>query len=191
MKKDTVKNIFIIVGVIAFCALFVGAILLYDKLSDDYADSENVPQKSDFPPENVNLATDFTVYDSNGDPVKLSDMRGKPVVVNFWTSWCGPCKSEMPFFDAAYREYGNEIVFMMVNLTDGSRETPENAADFADANGYVFPIYHDLTGNAAIAYRVYSIPTTLFVNADGSLAHEVIGAMNVKSFTTRLESIMN
>lgn len=187
MKKDIVKNILIIAGVIVFCALFVGAIFAYDKLSDN----TDIPQNENSDTENADLAPDFTVYDSKGDPVALSDMRGKPVVVNFWTSWCGPCKSEMPFFDAAYREYGDEVVFMMVNLTDGGRETPENAAAFAETNGYVFPIYHDLSQNAARTYQIYSIPTTLFVNSDGSIAYEVVGAMNAQSFAARLESIMN
>lgn len=188
MKKDTAKNILIIIGVVAFCALFAIAITMYDKLSGNYTSST---PPSDSENKNVQLADDFTVFDSEGNEVSLSDMQGKPVVVNFWTSWCGPCRSEMPFFDAAYREYGEEVVFMMVNLTDGHTETPENAAEFADANGYVFPIYHDLTGNASTIYRIYSIPMTLFINPDGSLAHSVSGAMNEKSFTSRLESIMN
>ncbi len=188
MKKDTIKNILIIIGVIAFCALFAGALMMYDNLSESYL-SDATP--SEHPTENTELATDFTVYDSKGQPVNLSDMRGKPVVVNFWASWCGPCRYEMPFFDAAYREYGDDVIFMMVNLTDGHSETPESAAAFADTNGYIFPIYHDLSGSAAKAYRVYSIPMTLFVKADGSIAHEVPGAMNEKSFTARLESIIN
>ena len=120
----------------------------------------------------------------------LSDKIGKPVVVNFWATWCGPCRSEMPVFDAAYKEYGDEVEFMMVNLTDGYNDIPEKVAEFVDANGYSFPIYHDLEQNAARVYSVYSIPMTLFVNADGSIYDTVIGAMNEKSFMVRLEAIM-
>lgn len=187
MKNDKIKNILIIVGVIAFCALFVGAMLMYDKLSGDF--SQKAPEK-DGADTQVVLADDFRVYDSDGNAVRLSDKIGKPVVVNFWATWCGPCRSEMPVFDAAYKEYGDEVEFMMVNLTDGYNDIPEKVAEFVDANGYSFPIYHDLEQNAARVYSVYSIPMTLFVNADGSIYDTVIGAMNEKSFMVRLEAIM-
>ena len=75
------------------------------------------------PEEEVNPAPDFTVYDRNGQPVRLSDMFGKPIVLKFWASWCGPCRSEMPDFDEVYRLLGDEVVFMLVNLTDGEVET--------------------------------------------------------------------
>lgn len=104
------------------------------------------------------------VEDKDGNTIRLSDFLGKPVIVNFWASWCGPCQSEMPDFDTFYTEYGDDIVFMMVNLTDGSRETKESAQKFIDENGYSFPVYFDTDLNGASTYGASSIPATYFRN---------------------------
>lgn len=126
----------------------------------------------------LDLAPDFTVYDKDGTPVKLSDMRGTPVVLNFWASWCPPCKSEMPDFDEICKEYGGKVVFMMVNLTDGQNETQESAQTFIDSMGYTFPVYFDKDSDAAYTYGIQSIPTTFFINADGCLVAYGSGAMS-------------
>ena len=63
----------------------------------------------------LSKAPDFTMEDANGKTVKLSDFQGKPVVLNFWTSWCGYCKEEMPYFESAYKEYGDRVQFIMLN----------------------------------------------------------------------------
>jgi len=113
------------------------------------------------------LAPDFTVYDREGNPVKLSDFRGKTVVLNFWSSNCGPCRMEMPDFEVLYQELGEEVHFLMVNLTDGSWDTVESASDFVAQNQYTFPVYYDTDLEASYAYRVTSIPTTYFIDAEG------------------------
>ena len=115
----------------------------------------------------VSYAPDFTVYDKDGNAVKLSDLRGKPVVLNFWASWCGPCKAEMPAFQQIYEKYEGKVEFMMVNLTDGARETVEGASAFIQKQGYTFPLYFDTEMQAAIAYSVYSIPVTCFIGENG------------------------
>ena len=123
-------------------------------------------------------APDFTVYDLGGTPHKLSDYAGKPVVLNFWASWCGPCKSEMPEFDEAYARYGENVNFLIVNLTDGSSETVESASSYIDKNGYTFPVYYDTDIDAAMKYGVTSIPATYFIDAEGYLAAYGIGALD-------------
>ena len=123
-------------------------------------------------------APDFTVLDKEGNQVKLSDFKGKPVVLNFWASWCGPCKMEMPDFDEVYKEYGEDIHFVMVNLTDGMRETKEGAESFIDGEGYTFPIYFDTESEAAMAYGAYSIPVTYFIDAEGNLVAQGMGALD-------------
>ena len=192
----------LIIGCIVFVLLIAGASVLYNKLSKDnapddlitYEENEGELGNTDDEKEDVDLsefaAPDFTVYDGDGNAVKLSDFKGKPVVLNFWASWCPPCKREMPDFNEKYLEYKDSIHFVMVNLTDGKSETPDNAQDFLKANGYVFPLYHDLAQNAARTYKIYSIPLTLFINADGSLFTTHTGAMNEKTFTSYLEEIM-
>ncbi len=126
------------------------------------------------------LAPDFTVLDREGRPVTLSAMRGKPVVLNFWASWCGPCKREMPEFEAAYQTYGADVHFLFVNLTDGQNETVETAKQCIDSLGYTFPIYFDTASEAAVAYGISSIPTTFFIDAEGKLVTYATGQIGTE-----------
>ncbi|MBO4937382.1 MAG: TlpA family protein disulfide reductase [Oscillospiraceae bacterium] len=119
--------------------------------------------------EEKTYAPDFTMVDADGNELKLSDFFGEPIVLNFWASWCGPCKGEMPDFDEAYRNYEGEIQFLMVNLTDGSYETLEGAKSFVESSGYSFPVYYDTASEAAITYGVNSIPRTYFIDSEGVL----------------------
>lgn len=136
----------------------------------DGGKSESQPALSE------NLTDDFTVYDADMNGVRLSDFFGKPIFVNFWASWCSPCRSELPAFDSVYRKYKDEVVFLMVNLADG--DTPSGIEKFVADNGYAFPVYYDIAADAAEAYGVYSIPETLFINADGSLYRTQLGAVS-------------
>ena len=126
----------------------------------------------------ITLAPDFTVYDREGNPHKLSDFFGKPIVLNFWASWCGPCKMEMPDFQEKYLELGEEVQFLMVNLTDGQRETVDVASAFIDSQGYTFPVFYDTTTEAAYTYGVYSIPTSYFIDAQGQPIAHAQGAID-------------
>lgn len=136
-------------------------------------------------------APDFTVLDGEGNPVKLSDFRGKPVILNFWASWCPPCKSEMPDFDAAYAEYGEEIQFVMVNLTDGYQETVESAQAFLLDSGYSFPVYFDTELEAAIAYAATSIPVTYLIDADGNLMGQARGAISGETLAQGIRILLS
>ena len=125
-----------------------------------------------------NTAPDFTVLDANGKKIRLSDNFGKPIVINFWATWCPPCKRELPDFDKLCMEYGDKVVFMMVNLTDGRRDTVDGTKSFVSKNGYTFPVYFDTEYNGADAYNVSSIPQTTFIDANGNVYTTRIGAMN-------------
>lgn len=173
--------------IVLFALLLVGAGMLYHKLSDQVGTSQIGAQQA----QESSLAPDFTVYDARGHAVKLSDFRGKPVVVNFWASWCGPCKSEMPDFQKAYETYGEDIVFMMVNMTDGSGETVESASVFIENSGYNFPVYFDTASSAAIAYGVSSIPATYFIGSDGSGIAYGVGAMDAQTLEKGLSMLKN
>lgn len=127
---------------------------------------------------NKNNAPDFTVLDANGKKIRLSDNFGKPIVINFWATWCPPCKQELPDFEKLCKEYGDRVVFMMVNLTDGYRDTIDGTKRFVSKNGYTFPLYFDTEYSGAVAYNVSSIPQTTFIDANGNVYATRIGAMN-------------
>lgn len=156
--------------------------------NSDKADSatDNTGEGSDTIP-----AMDFTVYAQDGEPVNLSDFYGKPIVVNFWATWCGPCKSELPAFEKLYNEYGNEITFMMVNLTDGAQETVSGVSDFVTDNGFHFPVYFDTDVDAAMTYSVYSIPATLFIDADGNIVASQLGAMSEDMLRSYIKTLID
>lgn len=185
------KNKSLIIIAAAFVVVVAGSSILYSRLGAQNS-AETITQNATAAPEDSktdgnetqngeeqkNAAPDFTVYDADGNAVRLSDHIGKPVVLNFWASWCGPCKSEMPDFEKLYKELGSEIDFMMVNMTDGSRETVEAASEYIAENGYSFPVYYDTDMEAAITYGVSAIPMTLFIDADGNAAAQARSAIN-------------
>lgn len=134
-------------------------------------------------------AVDFNVVDVDGKTVKLSEFFGKPIVVNFWASWCPPCKAEMPHFQKTFSEYSEEITFMMVDLVDGQRETVETGKEYIDSQKFTFPVFFDTRQEAAFAYMIQSIPSTLFIDKDGYIVHAVKGQMNEETLRSYIEEI--
>ena len=156
---------------------------------NNYTDSSS--QNNNNETVELKLAPDFTVYDLDGNEVHLSDYFGKPIIVNFWASWCGPCKMEMPDFDAAYAVYKDDIVFLIVNMTDGSRETVDKASAFIADSGYSFPVYYDTDYSAAITYSVSSLPTSYFLNEKGELVAHAKGAIDADTLQRGIDMIYN
>jgi len=141
--------------------------------------------------EGLTKAPDMTFYDVNGNPVKLSSFFGKPIVLNFWASWCGPCTSEMPDFHETYLEMKDDVVFLMVNRTDGSTETVRTATNFIFANHYTFPIYLDKDNEARQKYGVEAIPYSFFINEDGYIVSKVNAGINKGRLLSEIEKIYN
>ena len=197
------KILMVLLGV--FVMLMIGAGILYSWLSKSVRpeavtptaapteqtqpqQSSQQPQQTE-PQEETIPAPDFTVYDAEGNPVTLSAYLGKPIVLNFWASWCGPCQMEMPHFEQAYLDMGEQIHFVMVNMT-GGRETQKSAQDFLDATGYTFPVLFDLEMDAAYAYGVYSLPMTVFVDEKGNVQDLAIGAIDEATLLAKIDKIL-
>ena len=191
MKQKTTLLIILAASVL----LMAGAYVLYDTLSEKVdadqlvanqpsapTDPGTQPTEDSTQPTEDNtqpiehLAPDFTVYDANGNPVKLSDFIGKPVVLNFWASWCPPCKSEMPDFQEVYQELGDQVQFLMVNTTVS--DTMADAKAFIQSMGYTFPVFYDTQDLASIAYGIETLPNTCFINAKGQLVARANGAIS-------------
>ena len=134
-------------------------------------------------------APDFTVYDADGNKVHLTDFVGKPIVLNFWASWCGPCKMEMPDFNEKYLELGEEVQFLMINMTDGSRETVAIASEFIKESGYSFPVFYDTKMDAANTYGAYSLPMTFFIDAEGYPVARATGAIDAETLMRGIDMI--
>ncbi len=168
-----------VIIIIAFVLVMAIAIWGYNYLSKKYTPESSSADISENSEEIQKIqAPNFTVYDNNGNTVKLSDLKGKPVILNFWATWCGPCKSELPAFDKMYEKYKDKINFMMINLTDGDRETKDAVMEFVLKEGYSFPVYYDTTKEAAYAYGTYSIPVSMFIDKDGYILGEYRSVMS-------------
>lgn len=185
------KKITVIVLALVFVALLGCAYVLYQQLGESLATNQLVISTQPTNPgsdetqnniastePSIPLAPDFVVYDLDGNEVRLSDFFGKPIVLNFWASWCGPCKMEMPDFNQMHLEMDDQIHFLMINMTDGSRETVDIASAYIQSQGYSFQVYYDTASSAALTYGVYSLPTTYFIDAQGHAIAQAMGAID-------------
>jgi peroxiredoxin len=146
------------------------------------------------------LAPDFLLEQLEGDDLRLSDFRGRPVVLNFWATWCDPCRKEMPQFVRAYDEYKDEgLVIIGLNLQEGK----SIAQRFADDYGMDFPIVIDRDGEMRDRYRALGIPSTYFIDRDGVIrsiytgpfvddadGEDVAGAIEESELEQRIAEIM-
>lgn len=118
-------------------------------------------------------AQPFTLTGMDGKSYSLDSYRGKPVLLNFWASWCGPCKMEAPDFVKIHEDYKDDLVILAINVT-GSDSIPKANA-FVREHGFNFPVLYDKNGSVSKAYNIVAIPTTFFVNSKGEIVDKIIG----------------
>ena len=159
------KNVILIFGI---AAILIAAVFAYNKLGALYTPENYLPTAADSDKPKID-APDFAVYDMDGNPVLLSEIgKGKKVVLNFWATWCKYCKEEMPDFDEVYKEMGDDVVFMMINLPYTRGESVEKAKEYIAENGFSFPVYFDNDQDVYMNYDVSGLPDTYIINSDGT-----------------------
>ena len=200
--EKTYKILKLLIWVLSFAVVIVGAYVLYNRLSADMelggiatvaretAAAENAADAASETKARGSEAPNFTVYDLEGNAHQLSDFRGKPVLLNFWASWCGPCQKEMPDFQEFYESYGDQVNFVIVNLTDGRRETVETASAFLAEKGYTFPVFYDTVREAAVKYGVSSVPVSYFIDAEGYFVAGIRGILNADKLQQGMDLVL-
>lgn len=200
--KNTVK---IIALVLIFAAAMTGAIWGYKQLTK----GENAPEKEIIletkEPKETNEGTqeikeepltqykDFTVYTVDKTPVSLSNVleNNKPVIINYWATWCGYCKAEMPDFNQCYLEYGDKVEFMMIDICGNGNDDRSKAAKYVAEEGFSFPVYYDDELSALSSYYTSGYPTTIVFDAKGNLLYNRSGMLTKDQLEYIIEQITN
>ena len=149
---------------------------LFNNLSEDLP--ATVPEVN-FP------APDFQLQTLGGKTVRLSGLRGQPVLINFWATWCGPCQMEMPLIQKYYRKYSPDLVVLAVN----NDEPPGDVQAFIDQMKLTFPVLLDPGVQVENQYRIRAFPTSLFIDTEGLIRYEHIGILNEQQLVQYLKQI--
>ncbi|MFP3919059.1 TlpA disulfide reductase family protein [Lysinibacillus telephonicus] len=136
------------------------------------------------------IAPDFTLKTLSGESYTLSDLKGKKVILNFWATWCPPCKEEMPHLQEYYEKYAEEenveIIGVNLTYTDGSRETIQH---FIDSYELTFPILLMEEDKLSSTYQVLTIPSTFMIDSKGRIQHHIVGPLNQKALKKYASSL--
>lgn len=147
--------------------------------SEDQDEENSATESSE---ENTMAAIDFTLVDQYGETHSLSDYRGKIVFLNFWATWCPPCKAELPYIQELYEEYqameDPDVVFLGVTFPgNGDEQDIDGVTQFLEENGYTFPVLMDTEASLALPYYITAYPNTYLINPDGNVLGYVPGGM--------------
>jgi cytochrome c biogenesis protein CcmG/thiol:disulfide interchange protein DsbE len=137
-----------------------------------------------------NLAPDFTLSTIDGRSITLGDYSagdGRPVVLNFWATWCPPCRVEMPYFDRANAKYEDRAAILSINQA----ESPETIAAFAERNGLTYPLLIDQDMKVNNLYGVLNLPTTIFIDRNGVVKEVLIGTISQAVLEDRIEGLLD
>lgn len=136
-------------------------------------------------------AIDFNVQNKNGTNTYLSDFNdGKPIVINFWSSQCGPCVQEMPDFQRLYDDYKDRVHFVMIDSIGALGETKESGKAFIEKHQYTFPVFYDVNKNAQQSYGVRSLPTTYLINKNFEIIRGGSGMINYDLLAGYLDEVL-
>jgi peroxiredoxin len=133
---------------------------------------------------------DFSLTDSTGGAMTLSDFKGKTVIINLWASWCRPCRAEMPALQKVYQEYSEDgLVVLGINATN--QDTQKDAMALVEDLELTFPVLFDSDGSVSSLYRLRALPTTIFIDPDGIIDEIIVGGpMSEALLRVRVETLM-
>lgn len=191
----------LLVGIVAAVAALAAAVLAgiaTSTLTGDEAEAPDAEAEIRFLPEDDesgrplvgddragDLAPDDSFPMLEGGLASLADLRGAPVVVNFFASWCEPCEAEMPAFAAVHAAMGDAVQFLGVSLRDSEADT----RDLLERTGVAYPIARDPSGSLAEAFGVVSMPTTYFLDAEGRIVSTHAGALDADALRSQLAAL--
>ena len=170
----------------SFIILLIGAAWVWtSREPTNFSTSSQIPA-----PQKGFLAPDFSLPARGGGTNSLVELRGQPVVLNFWASWCPPCQAEMPAMQRIYMEYQDQdLVIVGINATN--QDNMAKAMNFSDSLKLTFPIVFDTGGRASHDYRVLSLPTTFFIDRQGIIQEIIIGGpISEALFRIRIEQLL-
>ncbi|MEK3993005.1 MULTISPECIES: redoxin domain-containing protein [Robertmurraya] len=177
--KKTIKIVLLGLLLWAFVFTVNKEITKFQSISKSTVNTEQLPQKNFQRPS-------FSLTGLDGKQYSTDEVS-KPLVINFWASWCGPCKVEAPELVKLYQKYNDKVEIFAVNLTEG--DSKEAAKKFADSYGFQFPVLLDTDNKVSDMYRVTAIPTTYFVNRDGIIVDQILGFGGVELFEDKFEKL--
>ncbi len=133
-------------------------------------------------------APDFTLPTLDGETITLSDLRGHPLLINFWATWCPPCRQEMPAMQRVYERYrARGFIVLAVNF----RERADQVRPFVEDLGLTFPVLLDETGRVAAQYQVIGLPSSYFVDAQGQVKTVRVGAMSEAFIEQQVQELLS
>ncbi len=165
------------IAIIAVALLIAWGIYDYSKDQTGTSSQQQTSRETKIGIKKGYTAPDFELLNLDDEPVKLSDFAGKKVILNFWATWCPPCRAEMPHMEKFYTDHEKDVVVLAVNLTN-TEKNRANVSDFIEDFGLTFPIVMDEEGDVSSSYQVVAYPTSYIIDSQGIIQNIYQGAIN-------------
>ena len=177
----------LIIIIISLIVVIGGGTYLYNAISNLDFTIDNREQKE----ESKKAMPEAIIYDEQDNEINTLTFKGKPTIVNFWTTWCTYCEQEMPSFEKAYNQYKDEVNFVLVDVLDSQEETKENGINFKNEHNLSMPIYFDRNHQAVAKFGAPGFPTTFFIDKNGNIYKIVISMLTEEKLLNYIENLIN